>query len=215
MEQATIGRATESANPENELNLLEAIEAMPETTQADLATQVGVAVGTVNWYLKRWSKKGYVKVSRIGRWKWSYLLTPQGILHKTTLAREYVDASLSLYRRVRNEAKRMIIEAKHAGFDTVLIQGKGEIAEICQLTCLEHQMNFIEANAPHAGDLNNDATSELVSNNGSNNGLNHGLDNGLKNTGSAAGVIGNFDQNELRYPIIQIENTNVTLIMPS
>ena len=41
MEQAASPRAKENANPENELNLLEAIEAMPETTQADLATQVG------------------------------------------------------------------------------------------------------------------------------------------------------------------------------
>ena len=40
------------------LQLLEALEADPETTQADLATRAGVAGGTVNWYLKRWSAKG-------------------------------------------------------------------------------------------------------------------------------------------------------------
>ena len=66
----------------HELRLLEAVEAQPETTQADLATQVGVAVGTVNWYLKRWSAKGYLKVKRIGRWQWRYLLTPQGMARK-------------------------------------------------------------------------------------------------------------------------------------
>jgi DNA-binding MarR family transcriptional regulator len=65
------------ANPENELQLLQALAESPETTQADLAARVGVAVGTVNWYLKRWSKKGYVKVSRINRWQWSYLLTAE------------------------------------------------------------------------------------------------------------------------------------------
>ncbi len=36
----------------HELELLEALEAQPETSQADLAVKVGVAVGTVNWYLK-------------------------------------------------------------------------------------------------------------------------------------------------------------------
>ena len=59
---------TQNGSSEHELQLLEALESSPETTQAELAAQVGVAVGTVNWQTKRWSKKGYVKVSRIGRW---------------------------------------------------------------------------------------------------------------------------------------------------
>jgi DNA-binding MarR family transcriptional regulator len=122
---------------ENEFQLLEALAASPETTQADLAAQVGVAIGTVNWYLKRWSKKGYVKVSRIGRWQWSYLLTPEGIARKATLAAKYVEASLSLYRRTRSEAQRLLGEIKLAGYEAVVISGEGEIAEICRLTCLE------------------------------------------------------------------------------
>ena len=71
--------SSQTVSSENELQLLEALEASPETTQAELAAQVGVAVGTVNWYLKRWSKKGYVKVSRMGRWNWHYLLTAEGL----------------------------------------------------------------------------------------------------------------------------------------
>lgn len=125
------------AGSENELSLLEALEDSPETTQADLAAQVGVAVGTVNWYLKRWSKKGYVKVSRMGRWKWSYLLTPEGISHKATLATKYVDASMTLYRRTRADAKQLLTGVKAMGIDEVHIDGSDEIADICRLTCLE------------------------------------------------------------------------------
>jgi hypothetical protein len=51
---------------QTELQLLEALELEPETTQA------GVAVGMVNWYLKRWTAKGTIKVKRIGRWQWCY-----------------------------------------------------------------------------------------------------------------------------------------------
>ncbi|MEM7532416.1 MAG: winged helix-turn-helix transcriptional regulator [Chloroflexota bacterium] len=190
METATSTRTKESANPENELNLLEAIEAMPETTQADLATQVGVAVGTVNWYLKRWSKKGYVKISRIGRWKWSYLLTPQGISHKTTLAREYLEASLSLYRRTRQTATRMIGEAREAGFDTIAIQGQGEIAEICQLTCLEQQMKFVLMDSDEvASDDENERYVTVAES--------------------------FFEKNEVSYPIIQIEHRSLTLVLPA
>jgi len=128
---------------ENELQLLEAIAATPETTQADLAARVGVAVGTVNWYLKRWSKKGYVKVRRIGRWNWSYLLTAEGIARKSQLAGEYLDASLSLYRRTRLEAQRLLHEVTNAGYTQVILLGEGEIADICRLTCLELHLDAL------------------------------------------------------------------------
>lgn len=130
----------QNISSENELQLLEALEGSPETTQAELAAQVGVAVGTVNWYLKRWSNKGYVKVSRMGRWNWHYLLTKEGMARKARLANEYVEASMSLYRRTRTEAQRLLTELRAAGYDQVYIDGDGEIAEICRLTCLEMQL---------------------------------------------------------------------------
>ena len=129
--------AQQSETGTSELQLLEAIEKTPETTQADLARVVGVAVGTVNWHLKRWSKKGYVKISRINRWNWNYLLTTEGIAHKAKLASEYLEISLSLYRQTREEAKRLLREVKAAGYDSVFVEGDGEIAEIVRLTCLE------------------------------------------------------------------------------
>ena len=57
--------SVESTNEElRELNLLEQIESDPDVNQSTLATQLGVAVGTVNWHLKRLIAKGAVKVSR-------------------------------------------------------------------------------------------------------------------------------------------------------
>ena len=124
----------------SEYHLLEAIEAAPDSTQAELAAQVGVAVGTVNWYLKRWSQKGYVKAKRMGRWNWNYLLTPEGMARKARLAREYVDASLSLYRRTRDDAKRLGATILARGYSAVFIADEGEIGEIFRLTCLELQL---------------------------------------------------------------------------
>ena len=128
---------------QHELDLLEALEAQPETSQVDLAVKVGVAVGTVNWYLKRWAAKGYVKIKRIGRWRWRYLLTPTGMKEKTRLAGEYLEASMSVYRRTRSEAKRLLLQVKEAGYDQVRLQGQGDIAEIAELTCLELSMRIL------------------------------------------------------------------------
>jgi DNA-binding MarR family transcriptional regulator len=120
-----------------ELQLLEAIEDEPETSQADLAARAGVAVGTVNWYLKRWSTKGLIKVKRIGRWRWRYLLTPQGITEKAHLAASYVEWSMTLYRMTRSQAQQILSEVREVGYDSVRIDGQGDIADICRLTCLE------------------------------------------------------------------------------
>ena len=50
----------ESTNEElRELTLLEKIENDPDVNQSTLARQLGVAVGTVNWHLKRLIAKGY------------------------------------------------------------------------------------------------------------------------------------------------------------
>lgn len=142
---------TKSSSVHNEWNLFEALGTESETSQADLAARAGVAVGTVNWYLKKWSAKGYVKIKWIDRWCWSYLLTPEGISRKATLAKEYVEASMSLYRRTRDEARRLLNEVKNAGYDQVCIEGDGEIEDVCRLTCIEmgilsHQEENLSSN---------------------------------------------------------------------
>ena len=47
---------------------------------------------------------------------------------------------MALYRRTRAEAQRLLAEIKAAGYEQVYIDGDGEIAEICRLTCLEMQI---------------------------------------------------------------------------
>ena len=148
---------------QTELQLLEALEKEPETTQADLAAQAGVAVGTVNWYLKRWTAKGYVKVKRIGRWRWRYLLTPQGLAEKSLLAKKYVEASMRIYRGTRTEAKALLLQVHEAGYDSVVIDGDGDVADICQLTCLELGLTVVPVPAENLPVLRVQAMSMALS----------------------------------------------------
>lgn len=127
----------------HDLGLLEEIERDPDTTQATLATQLGVAVGTVNWHLKRLIAKGYVKVKRAERRKLRYILTPEGIALRARLTVTYVERSMALYRQVREEARRALILARERGYRAVAIRGEGDIADICRLTCLEQGVPVI------------------------------------------------------------------------
>ncbi len=140
----------ESTNEEiRELSLLEQIESDPDVNQSTLATQLGVAVGTVNWHLKRLIAKGAVKVSRAERKKLRYIITPEGLALRARLAVDYVERSFSVYRRTRQKVKDHITKIRKAGFDKVRIVGSGDVADICKLTCLEQNISVVnEKNIP-------------------------------------------------------------------
>jgi DNA-binding MarR family transcriptional regulator len=123
--------------PNRELILLEQIERDPDITQASMATLLGVAVGTVNWHIKRLVAKGYVKVKRAERRKLRYIITPEGIALRARLTVDYIEQSMLLYRRTRHQVLGLLDEIRKAGYERVQILGEGDIAEICRLTCLE------------------------------------------------------------------------------
>ena len=120
-----------------ELALLEHIESNPDVTQASLATQLGVAVGTVNWHLKRLIDKGYIKIKRAERKKLRYIITPEGIALRTLLTVDYIEQQFLLYRNTRQRVREHLEQIKNAGYDEVSIQGEGDVADICRLSCLE------------------------------------------------------------------------------
>jgi DNA-binding MarR family transcriptional regulator len=134
----------ESTNEElRELTLLEKIEDDPDVNQAALATQLGVAVGTVNWHLKRLIAKGYVKAKRAERKKLRYIITPEGIALRARLAVDYVEKSFSIYRKTRQRVKDHLAKVQEAGYDRVRILGKGDVVDICRLTCIEQGIEVV------------------------------------------------------------------------
>ena len=126
-----------------QLEILEQIEANPDLTQADMATQVGVAIGTVNWHVKRLLKKGYVKVTRLQGRRVRYLITPEGIAEKSRLTVRYLQSSMQLYRQVREQSRALLGQVRQAGHRQVVIEGDGDIADVCRLTCLEQHIEVV------------------------------------------------------------------------
>ena len=143
-----------SPDPAREIHLLDQIERDPDVTQASLATQLGVAVGTVNWHLKRLIAKGYVKIKRAERRKLRYIITPEGIALRARLTVDYVEQSLLLYRRMRARVRKLLVEAKQAGCSQIWLDAGeknngADIVDICRLTCLEQGIRVEEkANLP-------------------------------------------------------------------
>ena len=131
------------------LEMLTHIEANPDISQVTLADELGVAVGTINWHLKRLISKGYVKVKRAQRKKLRYIITPEGIALRANLTVDYIKTSFDLYRRVRERSNRCLEQLKAAGYNEVHVLGEGEIAEVISLTCLEQGVALTQSkNSP-------------------------------------------------------------------
>jgi DNA-binding MarR family transcriptional regulator len=132
-----------------DLIILEQIEQNPDTTQVSLAGDVGVAVGTINWHLKRLINKGYVKVKRAERKKLRYIITPEGISLRARLTIDYIQNQFSLYRLTREKVNSLLAEVRAEGYSEVQLIGEGDVADVCRLTCLEQSISIVEdLNAP-------------------------------------------------------------------
>jgi DNA-binding MarR family transcriptional regulator len=119
------------------IGLLESVERDGEQTQRRLASELGVALGLVNAYLKRCMKKGLLKAVEAPTRRYGYYLTPQGFAEKARLTVEYLAYSFSLFRRARSEYGEAINSASSRGFSRVALAGVSDLAEIAMICALE------------------------------------------------------------------------------
>jgi DNA-binding MarR family transcriptional regulator len=127
-----------------DLALLENIERDPDITQASLATQLGVAVGTVNWHLKRLIAEGAVKIKRAERKKLRYIITPEGIALRARLTVDYIEQQFLLYRNTRQRVKEHLETVRKSGYDRIRLIGTGDVADICKLSCVEQGISIVD-----------------------------------------------------------------------
>jgi predicted transcriptional regulator len=122
---------------QQEYELLSEIAQDSMVTQANLSKRLGIAVGSVNWYIKRLIKRGYVKVSHLDRTRLQYDLTPEGMSVFTERAMLYAKDSLQIYKQFRQMAKSIISELRAKQISEVYLEGNDEIMDILRLTCIE------------------------------------------------------------------------------
>ncbi len=79
----------------------------PDLTQRELAEKLGVSVGGLNYCLKALIDKGWVKMQNFqcskNKFKYVYLLTPQGISEKVALTNRFLERKLQEYEIMKAE----------------------------------------------------------------------------------------------------------------
>ena len=125
------------------LGLLDAVEQDRAQSQRHLASELGIALGLVNAYLKRCIKKGLVKVRTAPARRYAYYLTPQGFAEKSRLTVEYLSYSFGFFRQAKADCSSLFGAASARGVEKVLLLGRTDLAEIAALCAIEHGLEIV------------------------------------------------------------------------
>ena len=164
------GPASTGNETEITLGVLEAVEENSAVTQRSVASELGIALGLTNAYLKRCVKKGLIKVNQIPPNRYAYYLTPKGFAEKSRLTAEYLSSSFTFFRRARTQCEAILSECAGQGWRRVALVGDGDLAEIATLCAREFDLELVgvlgdgpapsgRAGLPVAGEL--DALGEI------------------------------------------------------
>ena len=91
----------------------------PDLTQRELAEKLGVSVGGLNYCLKALMDKGWVKMQNFqnskNKFKYVYLLTPQGIAERVALTSRFLDRKMQEYESLKAEIESLHQDVQQAG----------------------------------------------------------------------------------------------------
>ena len=94
---------------QDKLNVLRKIIRNPETTQRELAKDLGFSLGKLNYILSALKNKGLVKIKNFrknpNKLNYFYVLTPKGITLKTSLTLNFMKRKIREYDELKNEIK--------------------------------------------------------------------------------------------------------------
>jgi DNA-binding MarR family transcriptional regulator len=142
------GGTTKSTDAEKArimLGLLESVQRGDAHSQRRLASELGIALGLVNAYLKRCINKGLVKVSQAPAKRYAYYLTPGGFAEKSRLTIEYLSYSFSLFRQAKTDLLTVFMAARGRGIRRIAILGLSDLAEVAAICALDCGMTIVVA----------------------------------------------------------------------
>jgi DNA-binding MarR family transcriptional regulator len=125
------------------LGLLESVARDGDQSQRHLATELDVALGLVNAYLRRCIKKGLVKVNEVPARRYAYYLTPKGFAEKSRLTVEYLSTSFGFFRQAKADCALMLEGARLSKLTRLVLAGRSDLAEIAAICALETGVEIV------------------------------------------------------------------------
>ena len=100
-----------SLQEETSLRLMRILQKQPDITQRELAEQLGISVGGINYCLRALTGKGLVKMINFANSKnkfgYVYVLTPTGLAEKANLTRRFLKRKMQEYDALKAEIETL------------------------------------------------------------------------------------------------------------
>tara|TARA_A100001011_G_C14090389_1_gene748312 strand:- start:407 stop:700 length:294 start_codon:yes stop_codon:yes gene_type:complete len=90
--------------------ILRKIHKSPVSTQREIARDLNLSLGKINYCLKELKKKGLIKISNFkkseNKIKYIYVLTPKGISEKSKITLRFLKQKMKEYEDLKKEINR-------------------------------------------------------------------------------------------------------------
>ncbi len=91
--------------------LLKLLQERPNLSQRELSKELGVSLGKANYCLKALLERGWIKAERFknsrNKIAYAYLLTPQGIERKATIAVRFLKRKTAEFEAIQRELEQL------------------------------------------------------------------------------------------------------------
>ena len=95
---------------QDHFDVLRKIKSNPQSSQRELAKELGFSLGKLNYCLKALQQKGLVKIENFkknpNKLNYFYVLTPKGIAAKTKLTINFMKKKMAEYDELKSEIEQ-------------------------------------------------------------------------------------------------------------
>ena len=95
---------------QDHFNTLRKIQHKPNSTQRELAKELGFSLGKLNYCLKALKAKGFVKIANFkknpNKINYIYVLTPKGLAEKSKLTINFMKRKMKEYEELKKEISK-------------------------------------------------------------------------------------------------------------
>lgn len=115
------------------VRLLTTLAENPESTQRDLATEMGISLGMMVNYMKSCIRKGFIRSKQVAPRRWAYFVTPKGFSEKSRMVSGYLYRAMTFFRDTRAQLEELFSQCQKQGIQKIAMVGTGDVAEIALL----------------------------------------------------------------------------------
>ena len=94
----------------NQFEILRIFSKKPKINQREMATNLNISLGKINYLINELKKKGLIKINNFTKnpkkLGYLYYLTPRGILEKTTVTINFMKIKMEEYKELKKEIEK-------------------------------------------------------------------------------------------------------------